>query len=441
MTTTIRRNRLAFFSDDWEEAGRPMPEMVDPRHVPYRYFDSTDASFLPTNGMTDLKNRLLVAPIDDQATKRHELAHAKWSLVNFPELTFDARAFQAVEDGRINLGLARIGIPLELDAPAIEQVLCLLEGDIKERQWTFVSLRTVAAIGTNALEPMLELVECRAKRRGRTLRKRVMRVQEELLDAAGRRSAPVATPKQARSIAEWLAHELGLDRPGPAGRRIACACLGFGGEIGAAGHAHGIIDTILGDRGGSVPSGKMSISEVPLPEPCGVAPAKRRPRYVAASEGILLRYPERYPIDQAVFCRRKRSNPGGGTALIDTSGSMRLTASQVDSIVRESPAGVTVAMYSGSGSRGELRIVARGGMRASKKDLKPHGSGNIVDAPALEWLATQPAPRVWMSDGGVTGVDDAPSASVRRRCRAACVKGRIRVAENVEQVVEALRRA
>lgn len=437
---SMAKNRLAFFSAAWEDAGRPMPEMVDPRHVSYRYFDSTDMSFLPTNGMTDLKNRLLVAPIDDQATKRHELAHAKWSLVNFPELTFDARAFQAVEDGRINLGLARIGIPLELDDAAIAQVLSLLAGDMKERQWTFVSLRAVAAIGTNALEPMFELVDRRAKRRGKTLRTQVTRVSEELLAAAERRSRPVATAKDTRSIAERLARELGLDRPGPGGGRIACGCLGLGGEIAAAGHAHGIVETILGDRGGSAPSGKMTISEVPLPKPCGGPPVKRRRRYVAASEGILLRYPERYLIDQAVFCRSKRSSPGGGTALIDTSGSMRLTEAQVDTIVRESPVGVTVATYSGSGSRGELRIVARGGMRAEKKDLKPRGSGNIVDAPALEWLAAQPAPRVWMSDGGVTGVDDAPSASVRRRCRAACVKGRIRVAENVEQVVEALRR-
>ncbi len=438
---TIGKNRLAFFSHAGEDAGRPMPEMVDPRHVSYRYFDSTDMSFLPTNGMTDLKNRILVAPIDDEATVRHELAHAKWSLVNFPELTFDARAFQAVEDGRINLGLERIGIPLELDDAAIAQVLSLLAGDMKERQWTFVSLRTMAAIGTNVLEPMVELVEHRAKRRGRTLRKQVTWVQEELLAAAERRSSPVASSQQTRRIAERLAHELGLDRPGPGGRRIACGCLGFGGEIGATAHAHGIVDTILGDRDGSAPAGKMRISEVPLSKPCGAPPVKRRRRYVAASEGILLRYPERYLIDRAVFCRSKRSSPGGGTVLIDTSGSMRLTAPQLDTIVRESPSGVTVAIYSGSGSRGELRIVARGGMRAGKKDLKPHGSGNIVDAPALEWLATQPAPRVWMSDGGVTGVDDAPSASVRERCRAACIKGRIRVAENVEQVVEALRRA
>jgi len=35
-----------------------------------------------------------------------------------------------------------------------------------------------------------------------------------------------------------------------------------------------------------------------------------------------------------------------------------------------------------------------------------HGSGNVVDGPALAWLARQPRPRIWFCDGAVTGIGD-----------------------------------
>jgi hypothetical protein len=40
-------------------------------------------------------------------------------------------------------------------------------------------------------------------------------------------------------------------------------------------------------------------------------------------------------------------------------------------------------------------------------------AGNVVDGPALQWLSQQKAPRVWVSDGDVTGLGDrsAPNLS------------------------------
>ena len=60
---------------------------------------------------------------------------------------------------------------------------------------------------------------------------------------------------------------------------------------------------------------------------------------------------------------------------------------------------------------------ARDGRCAAPEHLKAFGSGNIVDVPALQWLARQPAPRVWISDGLVTGMSDTASTEIQRRCK------------------------
>src|SRR5262249_53603469 len=148
----------------------------------------------------------------------------------------------------------------------------------------------------------------------------------------------------------------------------------------------------------------------------------RRGRARAASEGVLPRYAYRWPIDQAIFQRAARVR--GGTVLIDTSGSMSLDAAGIDRILSASSGAALVAIYSGKDKVGELRIVARDGRRADARDLAPFGRGNVVDEPALAWLAKQDGPRLWISDGGVTGVGDAPSTRVHERCKELVERGR-----------------
>jgi len=44
-------------------------------------------------------------------------------------------------------------------------------------------------------------------------------------------------------------------------------------------------------------------------------------------------------------------------------------------------------------------------MRVDDKYLDRHsGYGNVIDGPALQWLATQPERRIWVSDMHVFGV-------------------------------------
>ena len=123
-----------------------------------------------------------------------------------------------------------------------------------------------------------------------------------------------------------------------------------------------------------------------------------------------------------------------GSILIDVSGSMHLKVSQIGRLLENAPL-ATVANYSSDGHRtGELHILAQNGRYTS--DPQRAGFGNGVDGPALDWLARQPAPRVWICDGVVTGVGDATHHTLARECMTTCVRSNIMRVESVEEYFE-----
>ena len=123
-----------------------------------------------------------------------------------------------------------------------------------------------------------------------------------------------------------------------------------------------------------------------------------------------------------------------GSILIDVSGSMHLKASQIGRLLENAPL-ATVASYSSDGNRtGELHILAQNGRYTS--DPQRAGFGNGVDGPALDWLARQPAPRVWICDGVVTGVGDATHHTLAQECMTTCVRSNIMRVESVEEYFE-----
>jgi hypothetical protein len=118
---------------------------------------------------------------------------------------------------------------------------------------------------------------------------------------------------------------------------------------------------------------------------------------------------------------------------------MSITAEEVEEIVRAAGGAAVVAIYSGSGDAGELRIVARGDRRVASDQFESFGSGNVVDLPALEWLAKQPAPRLWLSDGCVTGVGDQGCDQLLERCKSVVERGRIQRVDDAAAALDALR--
>tara|TARA_R100000742_G_C4278208_1_gene100769 strand:- start:1925 stop:3391 length:1467 start_codon:yes stop_codon:yes gene_type:complete len=113
------------------------------------------------------------------------------------------------------------------------------------------------------------------------------------------------------------------------------------------------------------------------------------------------KYINRFCVDKKIF--KQKLNVLGGTILIDASGSMHFDGDDILEILKILPA-ATIAMYNGGHLQGDLWIIARNGMRVPEEKLDIwSGRGNVVDGPALDWLASMPARRIWVSDMYVFG--------------------------------------
>jgi hypothetical protein len=169
-----------------------------------------------------------------------------------------------------------------------------------------------------------------------------------------------------------------------------------------------------------------------------VASLSRRSAY--SDEGTFLKAPYRLPIDGRVFRQYRAAK--GGTVLVDISGSMNLTHQDIRQIVAAAPA-TTVGVYCGRGDSGQLTVVARKGRVVDSHTLAKAriGNGNIVDGPALQWLAKHPGPRLWISDGYVSGKQDRASVDLGAEAQVICNRADIRRIKQVatKEIVASLR--
>jgi len=125
-------------------------------------------------------------------------------------------------------------------------------------------------------------------------------------------------------------------------------------------------------------------------------------------EGVIPRRFERLASDQRIYTHKIRVP--SVSVLIDASGSMDVNAEDIRRIVDMLP-GSTIGSYAGWDHDptltrvGKLYVIAERGKMVNltiDDHLQPSLHGNGVDYPALQWLAEQPGPRLWVSDGGVT---------------------------------------
>ena len=165
----------------------------------------------------------------------------------------------------------------------------------------------------------------------------------------------------------------------------------------------------------------MTIEEPPRTVLARVTRLRRTRR--ATDAGAVIRRIDRVLTDGRIFAATKRVP--GGTVLIDASGSMHWSREGLLAVVAAAPA-ATVAIYSGHEARGVLRVVITQG-RIVRPELirRPAGHGNIIDGPALQWLAKQAEPRIWISDGQVTGVDDVQTPALCAEALALQLRARI----------------
>jgi len=157
--------------------------------------------------------------------------------------------------------------------------------------------------------------------------------------------------------------------------------------------------------------------------------------YRPADFGFNPKYINRYCVDKKIFKQKIRTL--GGTILIDSSGSMSFNGEDILEIMHLLPA-VNIAMYNGRGNVGDLRVIARNGKRVDEKYLERYsGYGNVVDGPALEWLGTQPARRIWVSDMMVFGGSgDTSGFNLLQDVYKSCKKYNIINLKNIDEVKE-----
>lgn len=423
---------------------KPYPELVEPTHPvgPWRVVDSRVVP-LPSNGAVDPVERWLAVPLESGGrwVARHELAHVRWSPVRLPRVRFDARVLAVVEDARINLALAQVGLPMEPDREGRARVCMLAARDAKQGDVFALVARVVASLGTGVEEPLREQLR-ELGRLGRFVNERADRVAAELARARERAGREIAPFRDGLRIARRLARELRaasvLDASGCAHSAAPGGCCVVRAELAPEDPSRRL-------RAGRRPAtgtepvepGRMHIVRAPLSVKlrAGRTPGRG---WRAAAEGSHVRYLDRWLANRTIFGRRRRGR-GAFTVLVDTSGSMSLRESDLDALLAATPSGALVAMYSGRGGEGELRIVADGGRRTTLEHLAPFGGGNVVDVPALQWLLRRPAPRVWISDMGVTGVGDRHSPALVDAAEALRRRGRVTRAPTIDDAVAWMR--
>jgi hypothetical protein len=460
----------------------PYPELVDrDPEKGYRVVDIEDVSRgygeTKSDGMTDKSNRIMAVPMTPAGhyIARHEMGHAKWSPNKKPNSrTWLMRGcLEVCEEMRVNQGMARLGIPVVMPVDLIMVGTYNTAQDIEEGENIKVALRIVANLGTNAGVALMEVLERHIKLRNvyAIWLEGIIRKLEKKMKRARRRNQIVPPFSSCHRIARWLEKELRKmtkpkgDLDGQAQRVMGVIPFGFGDEVkmkpqartfqgingsmggqgyyGGASHMpgyHPSMSPFYGHDWGQVPPGDMRIEEPRLTIPVTGARLEKKRCARSAEEGTEFRYIERFVSDQRVFKRRAKKRKGGGTVLIDTSGSMSLYEGDIAKIVADSPDATKIATYSGNGTEGTLRVVVNDGKRVTDGNFSTPGGSNVIDLPALEWLSCQPEPRVWLSDGCVTGIHDASSRSILEACNTIQRDNSITRVDTVEQVVKALRR-
>jgi hypothetical protein len=239
-----------------------------------------------------------------------------------------------------------------------------------------------------------------------------------------------STFEDVAKTAAWLEENLATLEDDPALDEDSGEESGEEGDDTVSQLLDGLMDAMRyeGTRGRGHNKGQMTIERPALSIP--VRPDRKVRGKRSAEEGDSLRDATRLMTDGRVFAGRRKKV--GGSVLVDTSGSMSWSSEDLIAVVSTAPAAL-VGAYSGSGGRGVLRIVARGGRRVPDDQVNPTRGGNEVDIPALEWLAQQREPRVWMSDGQVCGQNQDEGwllMQAARICRTARIR-RVRIAEEI----------
>lgn len=331
----------------------------------------------------DAEHRVMVVPTRDHphdaAMRLHEMAHARWSPANGAKLILAAGLLHftgnACEDARVHRKLLDAGFDLHSGERHPRELIeghreRIISGQLSALDGACLLMATM---GTGEQDAITQALNDGGKGAVVAIVRDVYRAHFE-----GRRPSFQKTIAAALILEEWF-----RDEPDPE-------------VLEGLGYLMGPI--VLTREAGRATWGKMKIERpaMPLRLPPKIRARSRR----AVNTGTVPRYWHRYCSDGAVFSVKSKRVPGAAV-LIDQSGSMSFTPDDVLAILTAAPAAI-VGTYAGTAGYGILRVVAENGRRVNDADVWIEMKNNTIDGPALEWLATYPGPRYWVSDGEAT---------------------------------------
>lgn len=136
---------------------------------------------------------------------------------------------------------------------------------------------------------------------------------------------------------------------------------------------------------------------------------------------------------QVYSIARMKRRASTASLLIDTSGSMKMTLTEIHDIIHRHPASI-IATY----SDGKAAIVGANGRMVSHPDPYIFGGLNTTDLPCLRWLAHQPKPRYWVSDGeankGLLNSTDLEDRECQRECFTFALRHQIKIVPKLGHV-------
>lgn len=385
--------------------------------------------------MVDLPNQIISVPTEDTEAaaflRAHELAHIKitppkHAYALAAEYGISLEAMQAVEDLRVHTFLKgrKIESPLILPAPQIAKSLALVT-DVKTIVSMYVSMYPCGKQVSAFLEALNDCGQ---------------HTQDDIYDIGRLTDAVV---DMFRSLVRDLKTK-GVDAvSSPDGfAQLTVPVARFFDSMFFAGD-----EEIPARRYSAYASpgenewGKLElVTKLPMTTP---KKNKRGQQKLWREDGVIPVAPYRLTLDNKIFTRKRKL--AGGTVLIDASGSMSFSDDDLANLIAVAP-GARVAVYAGEDDVGRLVIVADSGKMTTCEVISSALTGehhrmygNVVDGPALEWLARQPAPRIWVSDGMVTGKGDRMTHNLRQEAIEVMRKAHIERIENWAEVLESLR--
>jgi hypothetical protein len=169
--------------------------------------------------------------------------------------------------------------------------------------------------------------------------------------------------------------------------------------------------------------------------------------------GAVPKYINRWVTDKHVFAR-KRQSIKGGTVAIDCSGSMHFNAQDIEEVISLLPASSIVG-YAGVGEtyarnnnmpEGVIEVFAKNQRTIENYDdtyIYSRGYGeNFVDVPAILWLASQPKPRMLVSDMEVVAYNVGKTSNyvygdeLKDYCEDLCHKHDIVILRDIDEAKE-----